>query len=165
MRTDTTDTTDGLTVEKPVGNLASLAITPPLQQLLNLVVNQRRCMKQFKNLAKFGIYPTRQVLFYGPPGNGKTFACNWLSNKLGIPLYRVRCEALVNSHLGQTSKNMANVMEFLAANGDAVVLLDEIESIFMARTDGGGSCAQAITSAMTVFWQYLDHPTKIKSVP
>jgi len=148
-----------ITTEKPAGNLASLALTSPLKHLFNTVIRQRAALAQFKALAKFGIYPTRQVLFYGPPGNGKTFACQWIANKLSLPLFRVRCEALVDSLLGATAKNVAEAMEWLAKNGDSVVLLDEIESIFMARSDGGGSCAHAYHSAMAVFWQYLDRWT------
>lgn len=146
---------NGLSKEALGNNLASLVITPAMQELTGKVVRQWTAVSAYKPLEKFGIFPMRQVLFYGPPGNGKTSACQWLAQRIGIPLYRVRCDQLVHAHLGQTPKNVAAIMEWLAASRPAVVLFDEVESLFPARGQVD-ACSRELAAAMALYWQYLD---------
>lgn len=148
----------GISREKPARNLAALAATATLDQLRQTVVKQWSRRKQFAALAKYGIQPINLALFHGPPGNGKTMASQWLAEKLGVPLYRVRCEALIGSYLGQTSSRISQLMEWLAQSQEpCVVLFDEVEQILPKRkSSGGDSCSREISSAMTVFWQWLD---------
>lgn len=96
---------------------------------------------------------------YGPPGNGKTMACHWLAADLGVPLYRVRCEELVASLLGHTALNVRRAMDWIAGCGKAIILFDEVETIFPSRnsTDSmNEGCKREISAAMAVMWQMLD---------
>lgn len=149
----------GLNHEKPGNNVASLVMTDAMKSLVATVIQQWKAPKIFRPLAKYGIYPVRQLFFYGPPGNGKTSACQWISQRLEVPLYRVRCEQLVAAYLGKTASNVGEIMEWLTGAPPAVILFDEIESLFPARGDGGGACAREMSAAMTVYWQYLDRWT------
>lgn len=146
----------GLSEEKPGSNLASLAMTPSLKSIIDTVLVQWKSQKTFEPLAKYGIFPVRQLLFYGPPGNGKTSACQWLAKQLDVPLYRVRCESLVEPYLGRTAANVSKVMEFLVKSPSAVVLFDEVETLFPARGKDSSACSREMTSAMTTYWQYMD---------
>jgi ATP-dependent 26S proteasome regulatory subunit len=150
----------GLSEETLGGNLASLAMTPALKSIIDTVLTQWRSKEVFKPLAKYGIFPVRQLLFYGPPGNGKTSACQWIAQRLDVPLYRVRCEQLVEAYLGRTASNVSDVMEHLMRSPSAVVLFDEVETLFPARGGDKSSCSREMTSAMTVYWQYMDRWTQ-----
>jgi SpoVK/Ycf46/Vps4 family AAA+-type ATPase len=145
-----------LSVEKPASNLASLATTNSLSELSKLVLRQWSLADEFSRLAKHGIRPVDRLLFYGPPGNGKTMASQWLAAKIDAPLYRVRCETLVTSSLGGTGTRLSEVMEWLADQPKSVVLFDEVEQIFRSRSTAKDSCDREYTSVMTIFWQYLD---------
>lgn len=147
---------DGLTLEKPARNLASLATTQALIDLRRLVLAQWKHADIFSELARYGIRPVDRLLFFGPPGNGKTMASQWLAKEIDVPLYRVRCETLVNAYMGQTAANIGAVMEWLEKQSQCVVLLDEVETLFSARTEMGGKIGREFNSAMSVFWQYLD---------
>ena len=149
----------GLSAERPGNSLASLSLTDPLKHVMTHVLRQWERADEFSALAKYGIQPIRQLLFYGPPGNGKTTACQWIASQLSIPLYRVRCEQLVGWYIGMTASNVGAVMEWLAEAEPCVVLFDEIESIFPSRSMMGDVAALEIGSAMTVFWQRLDRWT------
>jgi AAA+ superfamily predicted ATPase len=146
----------GLTVEESFTNIASLSLTPALKVIIATVLKQWSAPDAFRPLAKYGIQPMRQLLFFGPPGNGKTSACQWIGHKLGVPLYRVRCDLLVGRYLGETAGNVGKLMDWLKQSPPAVILFDEVESLFPSRTDGSGACAREMSSAMTVFWQALD---------
>lgn len=146
-----------ISLERDANNLASLALTDAMKRLAQTVVAQWRHRERFAEVESLGIGPIRQVLFHGPPGNGKTVACQWLASEIGVPLYRVRSEMLVDSYVGRTAQNVSQAMEWLSQQRAAIVLFDEIESLFPSRKDiGGGAGARELSGAMTVFWQYLD---------
>lgn len=145
-----------VSIEKPASNLASLCLTPELIRLRDVVLRQWRNKEAIAKLDQHGIYPIRQLLFYGPPGNGKTISAQWIAKELDVPLYRIRCEMLVGSYLGKTAVNVANTLDFLSKSGPSVVLFDEIETLFQSRELGGGECSQERIAAMATLWQALD---------
>jgi AAA+ superfamily predicted ATPase len=146
--------------EKLSAGLAGLAITAELDRLSMVVVDQWTKRKRFDKLAKFGIQPIQKVLLYGPPGNGKTTACQWLASKIGVEMYLVRSDALVGQYMGTTANNIRETTDWLAAKaGPAVVLFDEVETLFPSRSDSHGVLGREISSAMTTFWQILDRWT------
>lgn len=147
---------DGLVLEKTARNLAALATTNSLSEMQQIVLAQWRAKEQFAELAKHGIRPVDRLLFFGPPGNGKTMAAQWLAAQLKVPLYRVRSDALVGMYLGETQARLGVIMAWLEKQAPCVVLFDEVEMLFPSRkrdTTGGG---RELQGAMSVFWQYLD---------
>ena len=103
----------GLTLEKPARNLAAIATTDSLRYLQTVVLGQWKHKDTFAKLAKHGIRPIDRLLFYGPPGNGKTMAAQWLAQQIDAPLYRVQCESLVTAYSGKTATNVGDVMQWL----------------------------------------------------
>jgi SpoVK/Ycf46/Vps4 family AAA+-type ATPase len=79
-------------------------------------------------LASAGVSPKQRVLFYGPPGCGKTFAAHVLAGVLSFPLITVRFDAIVSSYLGETAANLRRVFDFIQ-RGQWVVLFDEFDAI------------------------------------
>lgn len=79
-------------------------------------------------LASAGLKPTQKVLFYGPPGCGKTLAGKILSSVLHYPLVTVRFDAVVSSYLGETAANLRRVFDFIS-RGTWIVLFDEFDAI------------------------------------
>jgi SpoVK/Ycf46/Vps4 family AAA+-type ATPase len=73
-----------------------------------------------------------RMLIYGPPGTGKTQSARWIAAELGLPLLTVRCDTLISSLLGQTSKNLRRVFEY-AQGRPAVLFLDEVDALASAR--------------------------------
>jgi len=81
-----------------------------------------------------GVYPTRRVLFYGPPGCGKTMTAGAIAAEIGLPLLYVRFDAVVSSYLGETAGNIRKVFDFV--NGESYVMLfDEFDAIARSRND------------------------------
>jgi AAA+ superfamily predicted ATPase len=149
----------GLTLEKDARNLAALSLTPPLKEITSQIIGQWKKKEAFKELERWGIFPANKLFFYGPPGNGKTTAAQWLAKQLEMPLYRVTCETLLISYYGQTAAAMGKVMTWLSQQGPAVVLFDEIETVFPSRAVNKSSCANESNSTMATFWQHLDRWT------
>lgn len=79
-----------------------------------------------------------KFLFQGAPGTGKTESVKQIARLLDRELYIVDFEAVIDSKLGQTSKNIAEL--FREINNfvhpeKVIVLFDEIDAIALNRTD------------------------------
>lgn len=73
-----------------------------------------------------------RLILDGPPGTGKTQTVRWIASKLELPLLTVRCDSLISSLLGQTSKNLRRVFEY-AQEFPCVLFLDEFDAMATAR--------------------------------
>lgn len=73
-----------------------------------------------------------RLMLYGPPGTGKTQTIKWIAGELSLPLITVRCDTLIGSLLGQTSKNLRRVFEY-ASETPCILFLDEFDALANAR--------------------------------
>lgn len=79
-----------------------------------------------------------KFLFKGQPGTGKTEAVKQLARILKRELFVVNTTALVDSKLGQTSKNVAALFKEIgrfSCPERVLVLFDEIDALALDRTD------------------------------
>lgn len=73
-----------------------------------------------------------RLLLYGLPGTGKTQTARWIAAELELPLLTVRCDTLVSSLLGQTSRNLRRVFDYVEQR-PCVLFLDEFDALASAR--------------------------------
>jgi hypothetical protein len=78
--------------------------------------------------------PSARALFVGPSGTGKTLAVAWLATRLGIPLFRVDLSAVTSKYIGETEKNLSQLLA-RAEQNEVLLLFDEADSLFGKRTD------------------------------
>lgn len=79
-----------------------------------------------------------KFLFEGEPGTGKTETVKQIARILNRELYVVDFDALIDSKLGQTSKNLSSVfteLENLPQPEKVVILFDEIDAIALDRVN------------------------------
>ena len=79
-------------------------------------------------------HPGVRALFVGPSGTGKTLAASWLATKLAMPLYRVDLASVTSKYIGETEKNLAQLLA-RAEQAGVILLFDEADSLFGKRTD------------------------------
>jgi ATPase family protein associated with various cellular activities (AAA) len=119
----------------PIG---ALVTTPSLQSDLDLLL--MRCRARDGLVDELGAAmrarhrPGVRALFVGPSGTGKTFAASWLASRLSAPLYRVDLAAVTSKYIGETEKNLAQLLG-QAEHEEIVLLFDEADSMFGKRTD------------------------------
>ena len=75
-----------------------------------------------------------RALFSGPSGTGKTLAARALAAALQMDLYRVDLAAVVNKYIGETERNLSQVLS-RAEELDVVLLLDEGDALMTRRTE------------------------------
>lgn len=77
-----------------------------------------------------------KFLFEGPPGTGKTETAKQIARILERDLYMVDFDSMIDSKLGQTSKNISSLFEEIrnvSHSEKVIVLFDEIDAIAIDR--------------------------------
>jgi SpoVK/Ycf46/Vps4 family AAA+-type ATPase len=85
-------------------------------------------------LAKHGYTPKNKILFWGPPGCGKTYTAHYLGHELGLPVGVVKLNTVISSFLGDTASHLQRVFD-LASSTPMVLLLDEVDAVAKDRDD------------------------------
>jgi len=85
-------------------------------------------------LLEEGLYPSKSIIFQGPPGVGKTMSARWLAKELNLPLLVLDLATVMSSYLGKTGNNIRSVIDH-AASFPCVLLLDEFDAIAKKRND------------------------------
>ena len=131
-------------------DLEELILLPGIYAELERICNEN---KRGEILRSHGIRPANKLLFYGPPGCGKTVTAEAIAKKLYLPLVLVRFDAVVSSYLGDTAANLRQVFEF-ARHQPMVLFFDEFDAIGKRRDDGSehGELKRVVNS----FLQMLD---------
>ncbi len=104
-------------------------------------------------LVKHNLSPMRKLLFVGPPGVGKTMGAQAIASAMSLPLFRVEMSGLIDSYLGNTSKNISKVFAHIGRmNG--VYLFDEFDAIASER--GGANDHGEMRRVVNVLLQLIE---------
>ncbi len=85
-------------------------------------------------LAASGLEFPNTLLFYGPPGCGKTKLAHYLAKEIGLPLLVARLDSLISSYLGNTAKNIRYLFEYVEKT-PCILFLDEFDALAKLRDD------------------------------
>lgn len=108
-----------------------------------------------ERLGVFGLRPRKTILLYGPPGCGKSLGAKRLAWNTGLPLMKVRFDALISSYFGESAANLRAI--FIAAKErPCVLLLDECDFIARSRinTKDIGEASRIVNSLLQLMEDY-----------
>ncbi|PSN49362.1 Transitional endoplasmic reticulum ATPase TER94 [Blattella germanica] len=102
---------------------------------------------------KFGMQPSRGVLFYGPPGCGKTLLAKAIANECQANFISVKGPELLTMWFGESEANVRDVFDKARAAAPCVLFFDELDSIAKSRGgnvgDAGGAADRVINQILT----------------
>src|SRR6185312_2388930 len=108
-----------------------------------------------ERLGAYGLKPRKRILLYGPPGCGKSLGAKRLAWNTGLPLMKVRFDALISSYFGESATNLRAVFD-TAKERPCVLLLDECD--FIARSRVGskdiGEAARIVNTLLQLMEEY-----------
>ncbi|MDR1607539.1 MAG: ATP-binding protein [Deltaproteobacteria bacterium] len=112
----------------PTYRIEALATNPPINELVaSLKVwrdrNKSRAMEERQGL---------KLLFYGPPGLGKTELANYLAYELDLELTQARVSDVMSPWVGESERNLANLFR-KRESSLGILLIDELESLLFSR--------------------------------
>lgn len=77
-----------------------------------------------------------QVLFYGPPGCGKTLLAKAIANECGANFISIKGPELLTQWFGESEANVRELFDKARAASPCILMFDEMDSI--AKTRGSG---------------------------
>merc|ERR1711881_565176 len=92
---------------------------------------------------QFGMQPSKGVLFYGPPGCGKTLLAKAVANECQANFISVKGPELLTMWFGESEANVREVFDKARQSAPCVLFFDEIDSIAKTRGGGGGDAGGA----------------------
>ena len=108
-----------------------LVLPPETKACIERVLREHRSIGR---LAEAGLKARSKLLFWGPPGCGKTATAQWLAQQLGLAFGVVRLSTLITSYVGETGANVQKVLQ-TASQTPMVLLIDEADAIAKSRDD------------------------------
>jgi transitional endoplasmic reticulum ATPase len=94
-----------------------------------------------EKFAKFGMSPSKGVLFYGPPGCGKTLLAKAVANECSSNFISVKGPELLTMWFGESEGNVREIFDKARSASPCVLFFDELDSVGVARSSGGGGDA------------------------
>lgn len=107
-----------------------------LQEMVRYPIEHRHLFE------RFGMQASRGVLFYGPPGCGKTLMAKAIANECGANFISVKGPELLNAWFGGSEANVRNLFDKARAASPCILFFDEMDSIARARGSGGGGASE-----------------------
>lgn len=92
---------------------------------------------------KFGMQPSKGVLFYGPPGCGKTLLAKAIANECGANFISIKGPELLTMWFGESEANVRDLFDKARAAAPCILFFDEMDSIAKARGGSGGGSSEA----------------------
>jgi SpoVK/Ycf46/Vps4 family AAA+-type ATPase len=97
-----------------------------------LAIKKPELLKQYGKKLGLG------VIFYGPPGNGKTYLVNAIGGETGSNVIIARINEIVDMYAGNTEKNMHAIFEQARKATPCIIFFDELDALGVKRGGGGG---------------------------
>jgi SpoVK/Ycf46/Vps4 family AAA+-type ATPase len=105
-------------------------------------------------LASAGVRRRSRLLFYGPPGCGKSLTAKALGSTLDLPTYIVRFDGVIGAYLGQTAINLRELFRFSEQN-PCILVFDEVDALGKRR--GNPLDIGELDRIVIAFMQELEH--------
>lgn len=105
---------------------------------------------------KFGMTPSKGVLFYGPPGCGKTLLAKAVANECSANFVSIKGPELLTMWFGESEANVREIFDKARAAAPCVLFFDELDSVGVARGSSAGDAGGAGDRVMNQLLTEMD---------
>lgn len=110
---------------------------------------RRRLIAPLEKPGLFSAFKRRAgggLLFYGPPGCGKTMLAGAAAGEARVSFLSVRIPEILDRWLGESEKHIAGAFAEARARKPAILFFDEIEALAARRRDSDGNHTASMVS-------------------
>merc|ERR1712224_139491 len=99
---------------------------------------------------KFGMSPSKGVLFYGPPGCGKTLLAKAVANECQANFVSIKGPELLTMWFGESEANVRDVFDKARQAAPCILFFDELDSIAKSRgmSHGAGGASDRVMNQL-----------------
>ncbi|KAM1060792.1 hypothetical protein ACFX2B_025134 [Malus domestica] len=102
---------------------------------------------------KFGMSPSKGVLFYGPSGCGKTLLAKAIANECQTNFISIKGPELLTLWFGESEANVREIFDKARGSAPCILFFDELDSIATQRGssvgDAGGAADRVLNQLLT----------------
>lgn len=91
------------------------------------------------------------ILFYGPPGCGKTLLAKAVATEMNMNFISVKGPELLNQYVGESERNIRILFQRARDSSPCIVFFDELDALAPARGskgDGGGAMDRVVSQLL-----------------
>jgi SpoVK/Ycf46/Vps4 family AAA+-type ATPase len=103
----------------------------------------------------FGLGLPKGLLFFGPPGTGKSLFANALASEVQLPFINLVTENIYSKWLGESGQNMKNAIQMAEKMSPAIVFVDEIDRFGKRSSTSAGSAEEETQRVFSQFLEWL----------
>ncbi|KRH93535.1 AAA+-type ATPase [Pseudoloma neurophilia] len=121
-------------------------------------------IKYSNKYLELGMTPSRGILFYGPPGCGKTLLAKAVASECSANFISVKGPELLNMYVGESEANVRDIFDKARSSAPCIIFFDEIDSIAKSRSSGGADSAGVTERMLNQMLTEMDGISKKKNV-
>ncbi|MGI6661780.1 MAG: ATP-binding protein [Bacillota bacterium] len=100
------------------------------------------------------------LLFFGPPGTGKSLFAHALASEIQLPFINLVTENIYSKWLGESGQNMKNAITLAEKMSPAIVFVDEIDRFGRRTGTAAGSAEEETQRVFSQFLEWLGKPDR-----
>lgn len=122
-------------------NIPSEPFVLPGRRDLSAFLNENivDVLRHFMEYKRMGFDFPGGTILYGPPGSGKTYAIEKLSEYLEFPRYDLTADSVASPYIHDTSRKIAEVFNEAKKNAPSILVIDEMEAFLSSRGNVGSN--------------------------
>ncbi|CAF0856584.1 unnamed protein product [Didymodactylos carnosus] len=101
------------------------------------------------------LMPPRGVLFYGPPGCGKTMLAKAVAKEAGANFINLQVTSLLDKWYGESQKRTSAIFSLAQKLQPSIIFIDEIDSFMRTRQGDDHECTRMVKTQFMTLWDGL----------
>lgn len=127
------------TLLKKDSNKVSFDDVAGISEIKDEVSNIVSVIRNYRKLAENGARPVKGLLFYGPPGVGKTLIAKAIANEVSMPFISASASDFNEMFVGVGAARVRNLWDLALQNAPCILFIDEIDALGKRRGGSGGA--------------------------
>jgi len=131
----------------------SIAGMQELKDIIKLDVID--ALNEKEKYAEYGLTIPNGMLFYGPPGCGKTFFAEKMAEEIGFNFYQIKPSDIQSKWVNASQENIKNLFDEARKNAPSIIFIDELDALVPNRDNS--SVNHMNTSAVNEFLAQMNN--------